>query len=118
VHFDRAGVVRGELEQRVTLAADRKDDAVALELFDNALDFLTRGVGVETVDDVFDGEKAVSPLPEELDDRLMELRRVRRRYSVLRGARFELPVRGAVTRFADRRRRTGRIESAKPFSIV
>jgi hypothetical protein len=74
VNLDRAGVVRRELEQRVTLAADRDDGAVALQLFDHAVDFILRDVLVgQALVDFLASEEAVAALAQKLDDGLVEL---------------------------------------------
>ena len=74
MNLDAAGVIRRELEQRVTLSADREDDAVALEVVDSALDLLACHVRIaEPLVDLAVGEQAIALLPQQFDDSLFEL---------------------------------------------
>ena len=74
VHADAAGVVGRELEERVALAADRDDDAVALHLLDGAGDVVAGGVGIgEALGDLLDGEQAAAALAQQFGDALFEV---------------------------------------------
>ena len=71
VNLDASGVIRRELEERIALAADGEDDAVALELLDGALD-LARGVASGSARrscDLADGEQPIAALAQQFDDR-------------------------------------------------
>ena len=69
VHANAAGVIRRELEERVALAADGDDDAVLFELFDGALDLLTRGVGaLQTLPDFLDREQTAAAPAKKIGD--------------------------------------------------
>jgi hypothetical protein len=70
---DAAGVVRGEFEERVALAADGHDGAFPLQLLHGALDFLARDFVLEVLPDFGDAQQAGTALAQKGLDRLVEL---------------------------------------------
>src|SRR5206468_10402654 len=72
--FHSAGVVRRELEKRVTLAAQRNDHAVALELLDDDGHLVARHLRImQTLVNVADAEQTIAALTKELDDEFLDL---------------------------------------------
>jgi hypothetical protein len=73
VDLDRTGVIRRELEQRVTLAANSQDQPFLLELLDGAVDvFAMHVVVLQPLEDLLDAEDAVAALAKESNDRLVQ----------------------------------------------
>jgi hypothetical protein len=74
MHADVAGVVRGELEQRVAFAADGKKDAFAFQGVDGAGDFLALELRIgEALVNLSDAEETVAAEAKEIDDRLLQV---------------------------------------------